>query len=180
MQWFSDFFKQRQRRREISDNFQQYGPSKAVIKDMVANPDKYTAPPMAEGPVGFLLVAVTTATAIDTSTQICCVTSQASAKGWLIQSIVSNVVVLTDGTLPSQKAAIGRHALAAQIVGALQSHVKIVHGVQVCSYGTYGGGPRLVYGALLPCFLDAMAMLHALEYGKVSEYIDPVDQQILA
>jgi hypothetical protein len=175
MQWFREFMQHRQKRREIKNLFGMYVPP-ALIRDMVANPDKYSELPLAEGPIGFLLIAVTAATALETSTQIGHVTSLASASGWMTQSIVSNVVVLTDGTLPSRKEAIDRHALATQLVAAMQAHVKIVHGVQVANYGDYGGGVRRVYGALLPCFLEAMAMLHALKYGKVSEYIDPVDQ----
>jgi hypothetical protein len=175
MQWLSEFMQRREKRREMRNLFRQYVPA-SLVKDMVANPDMYSELPLAQGPVGFVLVAVTAATALDTSTQIGHVTSLASASSWMIQSIVSNVVVLTDGTLPVQKAAIDRHALAAQILGALPAHVKIVHGMQVASYGDYGGGIRRVYGALLPCFLEAMAMLHALEYGKVSEYIHPVAQ----
>lgn len=176
MQWFSEFMQRRRKNREFENKFLRYGPSKAVRKDRVENPDKYSPPSLAEGAVGFLLVAATAATALDTSMHISQVTSLASANGWTIQSIVSNVVVLTDGTLPSQKAAIDRHALAAQLVGALQTHVKIVHGVQVASYGTFGGDIRRVHGALLPCFLDAMAMVHGLEYGKSTKYGDPVAQ----
>jgi hypothetical protein len=175
MQWFSEFMQRRQKRREMRNQFRQYVPA-GLVKDMVANPDKYSAPSLAEGPVGFLLVAVTAATASEASTQIGHVTSLASANGWMIQSIVSNVVVLTDGTLPSQKEALDRHALAAQLVDALQAQVKIVHGVQMASYGTYGGGIRRVHGALLPGFLEAMAMLHVLEYGKITEHIEPLGQ----
>lgn len=176
MQWFDEVMLRWQKNREFGNEFLKHGPSKAVRKDMAANPDKYSAPSLAEGPVGFLLVAVNAATALDTSTQISHVTSLASANGWTIQSIVSNLVVLTDGTLPCQKEAIDRHALAAQLVGVLQVLVKIVHGVQMASYGTYGGATRRVHGALLPSFLEAVAMLHALEYGKVTEYIDPTAQ----
>lgn len=172
MQWFSEFMQRRQKRRELRNFFDPYVPA-ALIKEMVANPDLYSGISFAEGPVGFLLVAVTADTALEISANIGRVTSLARSGNWLTQSLVSNVVVLTDGTLPSREKGADRHALAAQLMGELQTHVKIVYGVQVASYGDYGGDLRRVFGAILPCFLEAMAMLHSLEFGKFTEYIEP-------
>ena len=125
---------------------------------------------LSEGTVEFIFVLVGGSNPNETAHLLGAVTNVSERSGWMIQTILCNLVVIVHGTLPSAKPAVNRQALSNQLLTTFTSQVKLVHGSQLASFGSMGSAARVTYGVLLPSFTEVLSALNVLPFGQVGEF----------
>lgn len=151
---------------ELTRLFDKYVPPDA-IKYMAARPNQLAeANNMAKGPVEFILASVHCITASETGVELGALAQRASQAGWLVQTYMSNLVLLVSGVLPAAGLREPRNTFVPQLLGPRS---KAVHGLRQASFGLMGGPTRMAFGALLPDFLSIVCALQEVEIGHAKE-----------
>ncbi len=88
--------------------------------------------------------------------------------GWMVQTLVSGVVLAISGPFPweGDDPALPRAALLTKLRDLLGPNLKTVHGWDNGQFGSFGSPRRQVWGALLPSFLSALCTLAQGQFGR--------------
>lgn len=153
------------RRQRLEQLFSDYVPP-ATIRQL-----EHTPRALEHGPVEFIFAMVQGSSEDQTISLIDAVTLEASRGGWLIQTLLCNLVVLVRGTLPSGPARqVDRATLIGHLLVAHGTKIRAVHGAELAAFGTIGGSVRSTYGVLLPSFSEIMGALIALPWAGSHDF----------
>ena len=165
---FAWLTRRRWQRQRLEHLFSEYVPP-ATIRQF-----QHAASALEHGPVEFIFAMVQGSSENDTVSLIDAVTHEASRGGWLIQTLLCNLVVLVRGTLPAERLQqVDRATLIGHLVAAHGTKIRAVHGVELAAFGTIGGSARSTYGVLLPSFVEIMGALISLPWAGSQEFSAP-------
>ena len=162
------WFVRRKAKKQLAELFAEY--VSPELLNAVASSESPKLNELSEGPVEFLFVLVQCDSPNETGQHLGTVATVARRNGWMVQDILCNLVVLVHGTLLKEPRSLDRPSLVDKLLQAMAPNIKIVHGSESAFFGNMGGVGRVTYGVLLPSFLKVLSELHALPYGRSSEF----------
>ena len=114
-----------------------------------------------EARIEFVLAAVSGATPAEVGQRMGQVSDIALRCGWVVETMVSGVVVSIKGPFPwaSSQPSVARSELASRLRTELGPSLKTIHGSEKGYFGTFGSQRRQTWGAYLPSFLKLLSEL---------------------
>ena len=164
-----NWFLRRANKKQLSQMFSEFVSPELLNAVAASGPPKLNE--LSDGTVEFVFVLVQGTNPNETGHNLGVIARIAMQNGWMVQDLLCNLAVLVRGTLPTQEPlAADRYALVDKLLQSLTPNIKIVHGREHAFFGNMGSTARITYGVLLPSFLEILAELSSLSYGRSLEH----------